>query len=376
MKIFFTGGGTGGHFYPIIAIVEAVHDLEQKERFLPSDIFFVSNDPYDNELLFNNNITYIEIKTGKRRAYASARNTVDLFVTAKAVIQAIFLLYKHYPDVVFGKGGYSSYPTLFAARLLRIPVVIHESDAVPGRVNKWAGKFARYIAVSYPDAVKYFPEDKTVVTGNPIRREIIMPITQGSVKFLELEENVPVILVLGGSQGSQIINEVILDVLPTLLEKYQIIHQVGENNKKDVEARLPAVLDKCEHKNRYKMYTYLNNLALRMSAGVANLVISRAGSTIFEIASWKKPSIIIPITNSVGDHQRQNAFHYARDNAALVIVEENLTPLLLNAEIERIMGDPQMRANMCAAAGKFAERNTTAAEKIARQLLRIGLGHE
>jgi len=376
MRILFTGGGTGGHFYPIIAITEAIHDIEQKERLLPAELYFISNDPYDKELLFNNNIEYIQIATGKRRAYSSAANFFDIFKTAFAVIRAIFVLYRIYPDIVFGKGGFASYPTLFAARILRIPVLIHESDSVPGRVNKWASRFAKYIAVSYPEAIKHFPESKTIATGNPIRKEIIIPITQNARKFLELEDNVPVLLVLGGSQGSQTINESILSALPMLLEKYQIIHQIGEQNKKEIDLRLPAILGENPHKNRYKMYPFLNNLALRMSAGVADLVISRAGSTIFEIASWRKPSLIIPITHSVGDHQRQNAFSYSRTGAAIVVEEENLSPHLLVAEVDRVIGDDKMRANMAAAAGKFAEHNSTAAEKIARQLLRVGLEHE
>ena len=285
-------------------------------------------------------------------------------------------MYSIYPDVVFGKGGYASYPTLWAARILRIPVIIHESDAVPGRVNLWASKFAKYIAVSYPDAVKYFPKEKTVVTGNPIRKEIVIPITQGSRKFLELEEEVPVLLILGGSQGAQIINECILDALPLLLDKYQVIHQVGELNKKDIETRLAAILENSQHKNRYKVYPYMNNLALRMSAGVADLIISRAGSTIFEIASWKKPSIIIPITDSHGDHQRQNAYHYARTGSAIVIEEANLTPRLLVAEIDRIMTTPEMKEKMIVSAEKFSDNNATAAEKIARQILKTSLTHE
>ena len=118
MKILFTGGGSGGHFYPIIAIAEAIQDIEQKERLLPSDLFFVSNAPYDEQLLFNHNINFIKIDTGKRRGYKSIKNFFDLFKTFFAVISAFFKLFAIYPDVVFGKGGFASYPTLLAARLL------------------------------------------------------------------------------------------------------------------------------------------------------------------------------------------------------------------------------------------------------------------
>ncbi len=376
MKILFTGGGSGGHFYPIIAIVEAIHEIEAKERLLPADIYFASDSPYDKQQLFNHSISYVEIKTGKRRTYSSFLNFFDIFKTGFAILKALVKLFSIYPDVVFGKGGYASFPTLFAARLLRIPVMIHESDTVPGRVNVWASKFAKYVVISYPDAAKYFPADKVVVTGNPLRKEAMLPITQGSFKFLELEEGIPLILVIGGSQGAQLINEVILDALPLLLEKYQIIHQVGEKNEKEVKARLEAILSGIPNRNRYKMYPYLNDLTLRMSAGAADLVISRAGSAIFEIAAWKKASIIIPITESNGNHQQKNAFHYAREHAAVVVEEANLTPHVLIEEIDRIIKNPALKKGMEESAGKFSERSAEAAEKIARQILKISLGHE
>ncbi|MCX6736251.1 MAG: UDP-N-acetylglucosamine--N-acetylmuramyl-(pentapeptide) pyrophosphoryl-undecaprenol N-acetylglucosamine transferase [Candidatus Parcubacteria bacterium] len=376
MKILFTGGGSGGHFYPIIAIVEAIHEIESKERLLPADIYFASNAPYDKQQLFNHNISYVEIKTGKRRTYSSILNFFDIFKTGFAVIKAVIKLFAIYPDVVFGKGGFASFPTLFAARLLRIPVIIHESDTVPGRVNVWASKFAKYVVISYPDAAKYFPADKVVVTGNPLRKEAMLPITQGSFKFLELEEGIPLILVIGGSQGAQLINEVILDALPLLLEKYQVIHQVGEKNEKEVKDRLEAILGGIPNRNRYKMYPYLNDLTLRMSAGAADLVISRAGSAIFEIAAWKKASIIIPITESNGNHQQKNAFHYAREHAAVVVEEANLTPHVLMEEIDRIIKNPVLKKRMEESAGRFSERSAEAAEKIARQLLKISLSHE
>jgi UDP-N-acetylglucosamine--N-acetylmuramyl-(pentapeptide) pyrophosphoryl-undecaprenol N-acetylglucosamine transferase len=376
MKILFTGGGSGGHFYPIIAIVEAIHDIETKERLLPADLYFISDSPYDQEQLFNHGVSYVEVKTGKRRTYSSISNFFDIFKTGIAILKAMGKVFSIYPDVVFGKGGFASYPTLWAARFFRIPVIIHESDTVPGRVNLWASKFAKYVIVSYPDAAKYFPEDKVVITGNPLRKEAMLPITQGSFRFLDLEEGVPVILVLGGSQGAQIINEAILDSLPLLLDKYQVIHQVGEKNEKEVKLRLEAVLSAIPKRSRYKMYPYLNDLTLRMSAGAADLVITRAGSTIFEIAAWKKASIIIPIAQSNGDHQRKNAFHYARAHAAVVIEESNLTPHVLTAEIDRIMNDPAAKKMMEESAGKFAEHSASAADKIARQLLKIALGHE
>jgi len=380
MKIVFTGGATGGHFYPIIAIIEALHEIEEAEHLLPADITFISTNPFDKRMLFENNIEYKEVPTGKMRQYFDIQNFFDIFKTAFGVIRGLRAVYRIFPDIVFGKGGYASFPALFAAKYFKIPVVIHESDASPGRVNLWAGKFARAVAVSYPEAAKYFPEDKTVVTGQPIRREVLHTVSRGGARFLHLEEGRPTILVLGGSQGSQAMNEAILDALPVLLPKYQIIHQVGDKNEEEIKSRLPGILSLLPEveRGRYVMFPYLDDLALRMAAGAAQVIISRAGSTIFEIAVWGKPSILIPIGAAHGDHQHQhkNAYHYARTGAALVMEEANLTPHLIATEVDAIMEDAGLRAKMERAALAFGEQNKTAAMKIAKEILRIAYEHE
>lgn len=375
----FTGGATGGHFYPIIAIIEALHEIEEAEHLLPADLTFVSTSAYDKRMLFENNVEYIEISTGKMRRYADIRNFFDIFKTFFGAIGGLRIVYKIFPDVVFGKGGFASFPALFAAKYFKIPVIIHESDASPGRVNTWAGKFARAIAVSYPEAAKHFPEGRTVVTGQPIRREVLHPVSAGGASFLHLEEGRPTILVLGGSQGAAVINEAILDALPTLLPKYQIIHQVGEKNEKDIKSRLEGLLSQLpgQERTRYTMHPYLDDLAMRMAAGAAHVIISRAGSTIFEIASWGKPSILVPLATSVSrGEQNKNAYHYARTGAAFVVEEANLTPHLLAAEVDRIMENAALRTKMQNAALQFGEQNKTAAMKIAKEILRIAYEHE
>ena len=233
MKILLTGGGSGGHFYPIISIAEELNKLSKDNHLLKPDLFYMSTEPYNEGLLFDHSITYIHVSTGKLRRYFSIQNFFDIFKTFFGALGAIWTIFKIYPDVVFGKGGYASFPALFAARLLRIPVVIHESDTVPGKVNAWAGKFAQKIAVSYPESIKFFPQGKTAYTGNPVRRELMEPLSTGAYEYLKLEEGIPTIFVLGGSQGAQIINDTILRALPNLVSKYQIIHQVG---KKNIEA--------------------------------------------------------------------------------------------------------------------------------------------
>ena len=152
MKILFAGGGTGGHFYPIIAVAEAVKEISAQEHINDLQLFYMSDSPIDKTLLTEMGLTYIEVKTGKQRTYFSIQNFFDLFKIAGACIVATWKIFMIYPDIVFGKGGYASYPAMFAARLLRIPVVIHESDIIPGRVNRAIGDYAAKIAVSYPEA--------------------------------------------------------------------------------------------------------------------------------------------------------------------------------------------------------------------------------
>lgn len=374
MKILFGGGGTGGHFYPIIAIVEALNKIIEEEKILEAKIYYVSDSPYDASVLFENGITYREIPTGKIRGYFSILNLIDIVKTGIGVLKAIWELYFIYPDIVFGKGGYASFPVLFAARVLGIPVFIHESDSVPGRTNLWASKFAKRIAISYEEASTYFPKDKTAFTGQPVRREILKPITEGAYEFLKLDPSVPTILVLGGSQGAEIVNEGIQSALPELVKKYQIIHQVGARNLKAAEEVADVILKNNPNKERYLAFPYLNDISMRMSAGISSLVISRAGSAIFEIASWGKASIIIPITESNGNHQLKNAFNYARAGACEVIEENNLKPDVLVSEINKIMDRKDVLLKMESSAKAFYKPD--AAKIIAREILNLAILHE
>lgn len=374
MKILFTGGGSGGHFYPIIAVAQEINAIAKDRKLLAPKLYFTGPDPYDGELLFENNIIFKKSPAGKVRGYFSIKNFFDIFKTGFGVIKATFQVFFIYPDVIFSKGGHGSLPTVIAARLFRIPLIIHESDSTPGRVNKWAGKFATKVAVSFPEAGKFFPEDRVAYTGNPIRRELFTLATEGAHEFLKLETGVPVILILGGSQGSEMINDLIIEALPELVKKYQVLHQTGSKNFDQTKTSGEMILENSDFKQRYRPFEYLNTLSLRMAAGASDLIISRGGSTIFEIALWEIPSIIIPITKSNDDHQRKNAFSYARSNAAIVIEEGNLSSNILIAEIDRILESPEIIQNMKEGAKKFAHPD--AAYKIAEEIIKIALKHE
>ena len=376
MKILLTGGGTGGHFYPLIAVAESINQIVKEDKLLPVKLYYMSDSPTDTDMLIENNIEYINISSaGKIRIYFSLLNFLDLFKIFFGTIGALFKIFNIYPDVVFSKGGYSSFPVLVAAKLLRIPVVIHESDSAPGRTNLWSGKFAKRVAVSYPEATKYFDAAKVAVTGQPIRKSFqMLPSREKSKQYLNLDEDLKTILILGGSQGAKIINDQILSILPQLVEKYYIIHQTGKNNIREVVSTADVILTDNKFKNRYRAFDYLDNLNTTTAAGAANLIISRAGSTIFEIATWGVPSIIIPITDTNGDHQRQNAYNYARSGGAIVIEESNLSPNILLSEITRVMEDKNLAKKMSDGAKGFIKTN--ASDLIAGEIIKIGLQHE
>lgn len=374
MKIVLTGGG-GGHFYPMIAVAESINTLALKEKIVSHELIYISDSPYDQRALDDANIKFYELPTGKNRIYFSIQNIFDAVKTFFAIFKATSALYGIMPDVVFSKGGYPAVPVVIAARFLGIPVVIHESDSYPGRANKMASKWAKKIAVSYKEAVEYLPKEKTAFVGNIVRKDMREPIEVGAYEYLKINAGLKTIMIVGGSQGAKIINDVVITSLQDLIDKYQIIHQVGTKNFDEVKSLSEVVLRDNPNKERYNVYPYLNKLALRMSAGVADLVVSRAGAGfIAEIASWGKPSIIIPIEKTNGDHQRKNAYNYSATGACLVMEEKNLTPHIFVSEIVRILEDGKLKQEMKEGTKEFVHPD--AEDKIAEEIIKIALGHE
>ena len=378
MTIAFTGGGTGGHFYPIIAIAEALRDVVREERLIEPTFYYLAPDPFDEKALFENGIAFIPIPAGKLRRYFSLKNASDMGLTLVGTFKAIGTLFRIYPDVVVSKGGYGSVPTLLAARLLRIPVVIHESDAKPGRASLLAAPFAKKIAISFESAAEYFPkktQKKIARTGIPIRKALTRTESEGARQYLGLEEGVPTVLIIGGSQGAMRINDAVLAALPELVAFANVIHQTGQANLAGVEAIAQVTLDKNPHADRYHPFGYLSEVSLQRAAGAADLIVSRAGaSSIAEIGLWKKPAILIPIPESVSHDQRMNAYAYARTGAATVVEEKNLAPHLLVAEVRRILEDPALAKKMGQSAEGFTDPD--AARILAKEILALALPHE
>lgn len=373
MKILLIGGGTGGHFYPLIAIAEEINRIVDEERIVNLKLYYMSNSPYDKALLEEQFITYIPITAGKLRVYFSWKNFIDIFKTFFGVIGALVKVFRLYPDVVVSKGGYVAFPVLMAARLLRIPVIIHESDTVPGRVSKWSGKFAKKIALSFPEAAAYFDPKKVSVTGQPIRKSLIHPAAQGAKEFFDLSPGVLTVGVWGGSQGAKAINDAVVNCISGLVSEFQVIHQTGNEDFDDVITEVRVTMGDNIRRNRYKAFKFLNTVQSKMFAGAVDIVVSRAGSSLFEIAAWGKPSILIPYIHAHGDHQRKNAYHYARTGACVVIEEANLSASVLLNEIKTILDTKELYAAMAAHAKAFFTPD--AARIIATEAISICLSH-
>ncbi len=371
IRILLVGGGSGGHFYPLMSIAE-------KLRVHPTRpaLYYMGPDVYDRDALTARQISFIYCPAGKRRKYTSFRNILDVFKTLWGTFIALVELYKLYPDVIVSKGSYTSVPVILAGAFLNIPIVVHESDTRLGSANKLASYVARHIAISFEEIIPFLNGKKNVtLTGIPIREELLVPATDNVREALGISNSLPIIFVLGGSQGAERLNELILSTLDTLLPSYNIVHQTGRDNF-DV-----TVLSARELIHDTELLTHYRPVAFFADARVMNdvyhaasLIISRAGTgTIYEIAVHGKPSILIPIPESISHDQKTNAYAYAHSGAASVLEETNLRDNLLTAEIDRIIKNVDIYIPMAETAEKFAARN--AAENIAQIIISLAQTH-
>lgn len=374
MKIVFTGAG-GGHFYPLIAVAEKIKEEVQIQRIFEAEMFFFSDKPYNQPLLDKYNIKFEKIPAGKMRLYFSLENFFDPIKSFFGFFVALFKLFSIYPDVVFTKGSYASLPVVFAARVLFIPVFLHESDSAPGRTNLICAKSAKRIAISYISAAKYFDEAKTAYTGQPILEEYLPTREILEKKYINFVNNFtnkqkPILLVLGGSQGSENINNMILESLKDLLMRYKVIHQVGDNNFEKIKIASDVILKEDPNKGDY---AFFGSADLRNYFENADLCITRAGSTLFEISSWGIPSIIIPIAVSNNNHQLLNAYTFEKAGCGIVLEESNLKKNILLSMIDSVVFDrvryETMRVN------NITNFKSGAADIIAKEIVKIGLSH-
>lgn len=369
MRIGLVGGGSGGHFYPLLAVAEELQQTAQQPR-----LYYFGPSPYNKTELTPRDIEYVYCPAGKIRRYFSVQNVIDLFRTFFGLFVALWQLYRVYPDVVFSKGSYTAVPILFAAKLLCIPVVIHESDTTPGRANKLAKGFARYIGVAYDDAAPFFPKEKTALVGIPLRSELKVAL-EDPFAVLGIPNDKPLLYITGGSLGAERLNNLVLQSLDELLPHYRIFHQIGDTNYGDVERTAKGLLQNSPLATDYYLSKTITAEQVHALMTAASVIVTRAGSTtLFEIAYHGKPSVVVPIPEDVSRDQRTNAYTYARSGAAVVLEEHNLTDDLLTNTIQSIMTSPEKQQQMSTAAKNFFIPD--AAKNIANALISIGTEHE
>ncbi len=353
-KILLTAGGTGGHIVPLLAVADQLLKVGQGDvslEFIGPENNFVGE--------FNKRgIRVNKVVSAKIRRYFSVKNLIDIPKFLWSIFQALVKMYFIMPDVVFSKGGPGSFPVVLAAKFYLIPVVIHESDAVPSLNSRLSAKFADRVAVSFRKTMSYFPEEKVFLSGKPLNDTLLDHwLTQKQAKeYFDFDPEKPLIFVLGGSQGAQRINEVIIDNLERVVSDFQVYHQVGEDNVESVQRDVEPILKKLSTslREKYQFVGFLGEDDYKFAFNAADIVVSRAGSAIFDIAAFGKPSVLIPLEESANDHQKINAYEYAGNGGAIVIEESNLDIDIILRQIKKILGDSERLKNMKEAAKSFA----------------------
>lgn len=368
LRILLTGGGTGGHIYPLIAVAEELRAVA-KEKNLGLELRYFGVPGSYRDLLEKEGILISKILGAKIRRYFDLRNFLDIPKFFLSFFQLLWKILIFMPDVLFSKGGPGALAAVLVCRFYRIPVFIHESDSVPGITNQISGKYAKKIFISFPSAADYFSKE-TILTGNPVRLSILkdIPDQKTSKTSLGFNPELPLVLFMGGSQGATRINDFVLVNIRDFIKEFQVFLQTGADNFEDVqkEMNLTSKDFTSEEKARYKITPYFEDIKSVYSA--ADIIVSRAGSgSIFEIAAFGKPAILVPLPEAAGNHQVKNAYEYAKTGAALVIETDNLTPNVFLNEIKKLFANPEKLKVMSETARAFAKPE--AARVIAEEVI-------
>lgn len=372
IRILLVGGGSGGHVYPVIAVANALKE-KAATGGVDLELMLLGDDKFMRPAAEEAGIKFKSISAGKLRRYFSPLTILDMFKFPISLAQSLWHLFWFMPDAVFAKGGYASVMPALAAKLYLTPLYIHESDSMPGLANRFLGRLANKIFISFQASAAYFNASKTILTGNPVRRELLTGDKNEAAQLFNLDPNKKTIFIYGGSQGAQKINDIILESLVMMVGKdLQIIHQCGSGQYDAAKKSVERLVKEGEGAygdtitRNYRLEPFLDLNKARMAYALADVIISRAGaSNIFEIAVIGKPAIIIPITESAGNHQLNNAVTFGKSGAVL-IEEDNLTPHILISQIENLL-KPENYETVSRKIKSFA--TTDSADKVAEELL-------
>lgn len=319
--MLFTGGGTAGH----VTVNMALIPVFQKEGYTID--YIGSHDGIERELIGQmDNVTYHPISTGKLRRYMSVENFKDPFKVMKGVMQAWKIIGKTKPDIIFSKGGFVSVPVVLAAKLRRVPTVIHESDFTPGLANKLSIPFVNQVLTTFPETLEYVPEKKSTYVGAIVREELFAGTEESGYELTRFTKGKPVLLVMGGSSGSEKMNTIVRNCLDEILQSFQVVHICGA-----------GYLDSTIEQEGYVQYEYVTD-ELKDIFAISDYVVSRAGSNaIFEFLALQIPMLLVPLSRAVsrGD-QIVNAKSFAKQQFAQVIEEESLEEDTFVSELEQL----------------------------------------
>ena len=309
-RIVLTGGGTAGHVTPNIALIPSLRELGYDIQYIGS------YNGIEKELIEPFEIPYHGIASGKLRRYFSMQNFTDPFRVMKGFSQARSLLKELKPDVIFSKGGFVSVPVVLAAKKLGIPTICHESDITPGLANKLAIPSATKVCCNFPETLENLPKDKAVLTGSPIRQELLSGNKLAAMDLCGFSADKPVILVIGGSLGSVVVNNAVREALPELLKDFNVIHLCGKGK----------VDESYNDTKGYAQFEYVKN-ELRDIFALCDVVISRAGANaICELLALRKPNLLIPLSlNASRGDQILNARSFEKQGFSMVLEEEEIT---------------------------------------------------
>lgn len=320
-KIILTGGGTAGHVTPNLALCPEL----KKNGFEIS--YIGSYNGMEKDLVEKAGIPYYGISTGKLRRYFDWKNFTDPFRVIKGFFEAGKLMKKLKPDMVFSKGGFVAVPVVIAASRAGIPVISHESDMTPGLANKISLSFCTKICCNFPETIQYLPEDKAVLTGCPIREELLTGKRESGYRLTGFNDSKPVLMVMGGSLGSVKVNQAVRSILPDLLKNYQVVHLCGKGNLDETLTSMPG----------YVQYEYMSD-PLKHLFAMADVIVSRAGANaICELLALQKPALLIPLSAAAsrGD-QILNAKSFKKQGFAEVMEEEEITPEKLYQAVNKL----------------------------------------
>ena len=361
LNIILSGGGTGGHIYPAIAIAKAIQQLNPNTNIL----FIGANNKMEMEKVPSAGFPIKGIDIIGLQRKITIKNLLLPYYLFKSIYQSLQIIHSFQPHAVIGTGGYVSFPVLAAAQLKNIPTYIQEQNAYAGLTNKLLSKKTKKIFVAFNNMHLFFPKNKILFTGNPVRNDLlnIHQKKEIALKHFSLSSQYPTILVLGGSLGAKNINQTIANNLNFFLQnKIQLIWQMG----KTFYNTLPSSLSKqLSHPLfYYKDFIYEMNLAY----AAADLIVSRAGATtIAELTIVAKPSILIPSPNVTANHQTKNALALSQQNAAILIEDQNIHHQLIN-QIDTLIKHPELQQKLSQNISKFAKPN--AASDIASTILK------